>query len=152
VKNQSNENNFSERDLLYKILFEMKKDMSDMKQMIAILLKNSAFSNINQNEEANNMNNFSSDSPTYQYFEQSAIKPIKSTNVVNSNPIGDDRIQDITPVMEEDNSLLLDRTEKEMIIKALKKNKSKRKYAANDLGISERTLYRKIKQYDLEEM
>ena len=51
---------------------------------------------------------------------------------------------------EDDNSLSLERKEKEMILKALRKHNNKRKYAANDLGISERTLYRKIKQYDIE--
>jgi transcriptional regulator with PAS, ATPase and Fis domain len=51
---------------------------------------------------------------------------------------------------EDDNSLSLERKEKEMILKALQKHNNKRKYAANDLGISERTLYRKIKQYDIE--
>jgi transcriptional regulator with PAS, ATPase and Fis domain len=51
-----------------------------------------------------------------------------------------------------DVTLSLEKQEKEIIIRALKKNKNKRKYAAKDLGISERTLYRKIKQYDLEEM
>ena len=51
---------------------------------------------------------------------------------------------------EENDSLSLEEQEKELIIKALKKNKNKRKYAARDLGISERTLYRKIKQYEIE--
>jgi transcriptional regulator with PAS, ATPase and Fis domain len=51
-----------------------------------------------------------------------------------------------------DVTLSLEKQEKEIIIRALKKNKNKRKYAAKDLGISERTLYRKIKQYDLEEL
>jgi transcriptional regulator with PAS, ATPase and Fis domain len=51
-----------------------------------------------------------------------------------------------------DVTLSLEKQEKEIIIRALKKNKNKRKYAAKDLGISERTLYRKIKQYDLEDM
>jgi transcriptional regulator with PAS, ATPase and Fis domain len=51
---------------------------------------------------------------------------------------------------EDDNSLSLERKEKEMILKALRKHNNKRKYAASDLGISERTLYRKIKQYDIE--
>jgi len=51
---------------------------------------------------------------------------------------------------EDDTSLSLERKEKEMILKALRKHSNKRKYAAQDLGISERTLYRKIKQYDIE--
>ncbi len=59
-------------------------------------------------------------------------------------------IEDITHETEDDGDLSLEKKEKELIIKALRKNDSKRKYAANDLGISERTLYRKIKQYEIE--
>jgi len=61
----------------------------------------------------------------------------------------DNRIEDITPELEE-GSLSLQKQEKEMIIRALRKNNNKRKYAAQDLGISERTLYRKIKQYEID--
>ena len=62
-----------------------------------------------------------------------------------------DKVEDISHVMEEDESLSIEKKEKELIIKALRKNHNKRKYAAQDLGISERTLYRKIKQYEIEE-
>ena len=62
-----------------------------------------------------------------------------------------DEIEDVVHVTAEEESLSLEDKEKEMIIKALRKNNNKRKYAANALGISERTLYRKIKQYDIEE-
>ena len=60
-------------------------------------------------------------------------------------------VQDITHIAEEDDSLSLEKREKELIIKALQKNNNKRKYAAQNLGISERTLYRKIKQYQIDE-
>ena len=62
----------------------------------------------------------------------------------------DEEIHDISHVTE-DESLSIEKKEKELIIRALRKNNNKRKYAARDLGISERTLYRKIKQYDLED-
>ncbi|HAZ26958.1 MAG TPA: sigma-54-dependent Fis family transcriptional regulator, partial [Algoriphagus sp.] len=52
---------------------------------------------------------------------------------------------------EDDNSLSLEKKEKEMILRALRKHNNKRKYAASDLGISERTLYRKIKQYEIDQ-
>ena len=61
-----------------------------------------------------------------------------------------DKIEDISHEAERDESLSLEAKEKELILKALRKNKNKRKYAAQDLGISERTLYRKIKQYEIE--
>jgi transcriptional regulator with PAS, ATPase and Fis domain len=61
-----------------------------------------------------------------------------------------EEVHDITHVTEDD-SLSIEKKEKELIIRALRKNSNKRKYAARDLGISERTLYRKIKQYDLED-
>jgi transcriptional regulator with PAS, ATPase and Fis domain len=64
-----------------------------------------------------------------------------------------DQIEDIHDISHEteDDSLSIERKEKELIIRALRKNNNRRKYAARDLGISERTLYRKIKQYELEE-
>ena len=65
------------------------------------------------------------------------------------NENNDEDFEDITHETEED-SLSLEKKEKEMIIRALKKNNNKRKYAAQDLGISERTLYRKIKQYEID--
>jgi transcriptional regulator with PAS, ATPase and Fis domain len=63
---------------------------------------------------------------------------------------GEEDVQDISHETEED-SLSIEKKEKELIIRALRKNNNRRKYAARDLGISERTLYRKIKQYDLED-
>jgi transcriptional regulator with PAS, ATPase and Fis domain len=78
--------------------------------------------------------------------------PIHEQNETNftEEPIDSSFEEIILPA--NDVTLSLEKQEKEIIIRALKKNKNKRKYAAKDLGISERTLYRKIKQYDLEEM
>ncbi len=72
---------------------------------------------------------------------------LKINNMESTN--GDNIIQDITHETESDDSLSIEKKEKELIIKALYKNNNKRKYAAQDLGISERTLYRKIKQYQI---
>ena len=60
-------------------------------------------------------------------------------------------VEDVSHETEDDDSLSLDKKEKELIVKALRRNNNKRKYAAQALGISERTLYRKIKQYEIEE-
>ena len=72
----------------------------------------------------------------------------KNTSLNNEN-YEEDVIEDIIHE-EDDNSLSLEKKEKEMILRALRKHNNKRKYAASDLGISERTLYRKIKQYEIE--
>ena len=75
---------------------------------------------------------------------------LKVINLDSNGHTPNNDVYDITHIAEEV-SLSLEKQEKDMIIKALRKNKNKRKYAAQDLGISERTLYRKIKQYDIEE-
>ena len=84
--------------------------------------------------------------------------PLKLNNIVNEvniiidkpSKLGENQYQEITELVNENESLSIELKEKELIIKALIKNKNKRKYAAKDLGISERTLYRKIKYYNLE--
>jgi transcriptional regulator of acetoin/glycerol metabolism len=74
-------------------------------------------------------------------------------NVSSSLPDDDANVEDVHDITHEteDDSLSIEKKEKELIMRALQKNNNRRKYAARDLGISERTLYRKIKQYDLEE-
>jgi transcriptional regulator with PAS, ATPase and Fis domain len=87
--------------------------------------------------------------PNYQSVNVSpSDNELKIISLDDNNTAND--VYDITHVAEEV-SLSLEKQEKDMIIRALRKNKNKRKYAAQDLGISERTLYRKIKQYDIEE-
>jgi len=84
-------------------------------------------------------------------FEISPLNQENNHQKFASVPEGDDEdIEDIVHITENDESLSLEKKEKELIIKALSKNNNKRKYAAQDLGISERTLYRKIKQYELD--
>ncbi|HBH47561.1 MAG TPA: sigma-54-dependent Fis family transcriptional regulator, partial [Bacteroidales bacterium] len=129
----------SERELLYKILFDMKNDMNDLKKLVLdIMQKGPVDTNLHANnaqilekliqEEPSLVNN----EPPKQHF-----------NV----PERDDIIQDTEEIIEE--SLSLEEKEKEFIIKALDKHNGKRKYAAEELGISERTLYRKIKEYNI---
>lgn len=86
-------------------------------------------------------NNFSNNQPDNE---------LTIINLGNNNSENKNAFIDVTHEAEEV-SFSLEKQEKDMIIKALQKNKNKRKYAAQDLGISERTLYRKIKQYDIEE-
>ncbi len=146
---------FSEREILYKILFDMKKDMNDLKKLVYEVLQNENYGNQVLNNHKELFHNLSHKETLAEEFIQNGgylmkqkenIQPI----ILNENPNNEDEVHDIE-IESEDESLSLNVKEKEMIIKALKKNNNKRKYAAQDLGISERTLYRKIKEYNLEE-
>ncbi|MEI9921725.1 MAG: sigma-54 dependent transcriptional regulator [Bacteroidota bacterium] len=129
----------SEREILYKVLFELRKDVNDLKKAVGDGHLNAT-----------------------QYSSQPSVPSVvndsnNKDNVLHINPTNDDEeavshddVQDVSHVAEDD-SLSIEKKEKELIMRALQKNNNKRKYAARDLGISERTLYRKIKQYELEE-
>lgn len=152
----SNENGYSEREILYKILFDMKKDVSELKQMIYESFQDDTDNNQvlrNHKDLFDNMDNELSDLKK-QYDTPSSNSLL--LNAASSDEYDDDHHtidlshDDHADYNEyEDESLSLETKEKELIIKALKKNNNKRKYAAQDLGISERTLYRKIKQYGI---
>ncbi|WP_421888846.1 sigma-54 interaction domain-containing protein [Marinoscillum sp.] len=152
-----NSENFSERDLLYKVLFDMKKDMSEMKSLIhEILSEDGSRSEILSQHERlfNDVEPYNRPERDEDY-DNPPIKPImleSSREQGNRDRIVEDdyEIEDITHETDDGDSLSLEKKEKEMIIMALKKNNNKRKYAAKDLGISERTLYRKIKQYEID--
>lgn len=148
--------NYSERDLLYKILFEMRQDMNELKKLVHQVLQNENYgSNIlEQHQEF-----FSGVGEEISQQEESlkTASEIASNKYLLSEPRRAEEnntyelanVEDITHE-EDTDDLSLEKKEKEMIIKALRKNGKKRKYAARDLGISERTLYRKIKQYGIE--
>ena len=161
--NGGNESNFSERDLLYKVLFDMRKDMTDLKKLVLSLLQNGQIGTEIVQQHQDLFNGIHKEesvalvAPTvfvqpqanpYQNYHQ----PVDNQGVIKIDSLQDDRlnIEDISHETEDD-SYSLEKQEKEMIARALKKNNFKRKYAALDLGISERTLYRKIKQYDIED-
>jgi len=133
----------SEREILYNILFDMKKDMNDLKKLVADILQNGVES-VNHHEDHSNLikNLYNS--------EDSIIgkKPASSYHFSKEENIETSEIQDTEEFVEE--SLSLSDKEVEMINKALDKHSGKRKMAAKELGISERTLYRKIKEYNLE--
>jgi transcriptional regulator with PAS, ATPase and Fis domain len=136
----------NEREILYKLFFDMKRDVTELKKMFLEILQN----------------------PNMVAQSQSFInelKELKSQDVIQQMPVGiglTPTTQPMQPVLvnnhndihehvEVEESLNIMDKEKELIIKALKKHKGKRKDAAIDLGISERTLYRKLKEYDIEE-
>ncbi len=162
-KDSKDTENFSERDLLYKILFDMKNDMNDLKKLVLKMIENGEASEDILNQHQSLFQNLESPSealiPTTEtnhptHTQHESIEPAETTPLIidsATDSISAIDIHDISDVTEEEESLSIEQKEKELIIKALKKNRNKRKYAAKDLGISERTLYRKIKYYGLDE-
>jgi len=137
-KDKNEQNDFSERDLLYKVLFDMKKDLHDLKKLVVELMQNGT-----DNIDAQTIHQLYNDiNPSLETGESNF--PVPTTP---SMPQREPQI--IIEEEEVEESLSIEDKEKELIHKALDKYKGKRKYAARELGISERTLYRKIKEYNL---
>lgn len=148
----------SEREILYKVLFDMRKDVTELKKLVFGLLKGGQISADFMEDHRDLFEDITK--PT------AVAIPAPSTNVseypvyedeqkeetlrIDSYHHERDNVEDIAHETEEE-VLSLEKNEQEIILKALRKNNFKRKYAAQDLGISERTLYRKIKQYDIED-
>ncbi len=133
----------SERDIMYKLFFDMKKDVTELKKMFVEILHNPSSANASA---AYTKESLMQDYPVLKEIE-SGSSPVLATP---SQPMlySGDKIDEHIVVEE---SLNIMDKEKELIEKALKKHKGKRKDAASDLGISERTLYRKLKEYNIEE-
>ena len=133
----------SEREILYKVLFDMKSDMNDLKKLVAHRMeKGSMGTDIEQENEGLIKKLYSRDDLSADV--ENLIPPKSHVRKERD----EENILDTEEIVEE--SLSLESKEIELIIKALEKHNGKRKYAAQDLGISERTLYRKIKEYDIE--
>ncbi|MBN1116738.1 MAG: sigma-54-dependent Fis family transcriptional regulator [Bacteroidales bacterium] len=130
----------SERELLYKILFDMKNDMSDLKKLVLDIMQKGGVDKDFHSDNAQIIQKLIDDDPGF--IKEDLTRP--TYNIQNRE---DDNIQDTEEIIEE--SLSLEEKEKELILKALLKHNGKRKYASEELGISERTLYRKIKEYDI---
>jgi len=134
----------SEREILYKVLFDMKSDMNDLKKLVAqIMEKGSVSTDIEQENEG----------LIKKLYSTVDDLPVNAENLISKRTTvrkerEEEHILDTEEIVEE--SLSLEDKEIELIIKALDKHNGKRKYAAQDLGISERTLYRKIKEYNIE--
>jgi DNA-binding NtrC family response regulator len=140
------DNALNERDIFYKVLFDLRKDMNDLKGIVFGMLQNGPAPDSGTKVENFAPNYHDPFTPEPQHT-QGFTQPTPSYNQpVSTNP-NMIEIPDAQPVIE---SLSLEDKEIELIKKALDKYNGKRKKAANELGISERTLYRKIKQYDLE--
>ena len=154
VKDQGKED-FSERDILYKVLFDMKKDMVDLKKLVVELIQNGVNpSSFDENAQyINQLYNEVKPAPSQLYSgEEKGVTPtIIHHPTGNSNSGATNFVSlDTQDVEEVEESLSLVDKEADMIKKALRKHRGKRKAAAQELGISERTLYRKIKDLNLE--
>ncbi|WP_431244171.1 sigma-54 interaction domain-containing protein [Flavobacterium sp. P21] len=151
ISDSKKESDFStERDILYKVLFDMRSDLNDLKKLTLELMKNgsSKVQDINPNLIQKIYGNQQNDSEID--FEEEPRTAVMTTPAVREEnyQIQDDNYL-FAETIEEEEILRLEQKEIEMIKKSLEKNKGKRKVSADELGISERTLYRKIKQFDL---
>jgi transcriptional regulator with PAS, ATPase and Fis domain len=154
INNSKSESDFSnEREILYKVLFDMKSDLNDLKKLTMELMKSGNANEVKKDNEhliqkiygGNKKESYDSE------FEDLQVLPISE-----KEDMIDDAIEDTTldkyhfaEEIEEEETLSLHDKELELIKKSLERHQGKRKLAAAELGISERTLYRKIKQYDL---
>ena len=154
VNTNQKESDFSnEREILYKVLFDMKSDLNDLKKLTLELLKGDSSEKV-QEENENLIRKIygedKKDIPAEEAVTEvlSLPEPVVQNVSVSSPQQAEDRYH-FAEEIEEEETLSLQEKEIELIKKSLERNRGKRKAAAAELGISERTLYRKIKQYDL---
>ena len=139
--------NFSERDILYKVLFEMKQDVTEMKRVIVDLLNNNNLYNNEKTALITKLSDSSALDGEIKFNEQpNNTVSLQEENISEEPPSYNISFQESVEIEE---SLSLEEREKELIQKALKKHNGRRKNAAKELGISERTLYRKIKEFEI---
>ena len=146
VKNKKTESDFSsEREILYKVLFDMKSDLNELKKITMKLMDK----NVSQEEKEGLLEKIYDNS--YQASKNSSELSLYKENSIKEDIKKEDSNNfEYAETIEEIETLSLLEKEIELIKKALERSKGKRKLAADELGISERTLYRKIKQYDLQ--
>lgn len=156
IENKKAESDFSnEREILYKILFDMKADLTDLKKLTLELMNNSNSSHVQETNKSliQRIYGQNDDSQTKQINRSIPLSEHTSTlNTNHKTEVINEEDEDdylIAETVDEEETLKLEEKEIQLIKKALERNAGKRKAAADELGISERTLYRKIKQYDL---
>ena len=146
----------NEREIMYKILFDMRNDINDLKSLTSELIKNRGTSDLS-NQEKNLINRIytpeaqQNASPNSLLFFENNNQTVQNPTIISNS---EDHYEDFEDIEVEENrpeSLSLQNNEKDLIIKALEKHNGRRNRAADELGISQRTLYRKIKQYNLED-
>ena len=146
-ENSAGKGDLSDREILYKVLFDMRRDVTEMKKIIIGLLQNN--SDLSTNEKSAIISKYNSDVQENKGF---AHPGEDQSNFTEQQSVVDESYGFQEPIQEHieiEESLSLEEREIELIKKALIKHNNKRKYAAKELGISERTLYRKIKEYDI---
>ena len=148
----------SEREIMYKILFDMRNDLNDLKSLTSELIKNrgnQSFSNQEQDLIGRVFKPESQQvSPSSLLYFENQNQPVQKTPTYITETTDDyeNGVEDIDLEEEpQEVSLSLVNNERDLIVKALEKHKGRRNKAADELGISQRTLYRKIKQYNLED-
>ena len=154
IDQNNEESNFSnEREILYKVLFDMKRDLNDLKKLTMELLKSNDSQKV-QEENENLIQKIYGDKVNEECAEESSTSmevlqlPEPTEEHIVNKSLQEDKYH-FAEEIEEEETLSLQEKEIELIKKSLERNKEKRKATATELGISERTLYRKIKQYDL---
>lgn len=135
-KKENTPSDFSERELLYKVLFDMKRDINDLKKLVVDIIKTG--------DVSNEMQHYPLIQQLYKDVENSQQPSMDYDNSSEQSPLDGFYTPEII-----DESLSIQKKEIDLIKKAIEKHKGKRKIAARELGISERTLYRKIKEYGI---
>jgi len=151
IKTSKSESDFSnEREILYKVLFDMKSDLNDLKKLTMELMKSGNAKDVQKDHEGLIQKIYGEEDENENTIEDLEVLAIseKSSETFNSPEDTQDKYH-FAEEIEEEETLSLHDKELELIKKSLERHQGKRKLAAAELGISERTLYRKIKQFDL---
>lgn len=151
IGTKKSESDFSnEREILYKVLFDMKSDLNDLKKLTMELMQNGS-SKVQEANKGLIQKIYGKPEENAIFEEEPRVEMLPNQNNLIQEEFEDDDDENylFAETVDEEETLSLEAKEIELIKKSLERNKGKRKAAADELGISERTLYRKIKQYDL---
>jgi len=150
IGTKKSESDFSnEREILYKVLFDMKSDLNDLKKLTMELMQNGS-SKVQETNKGLIQKIYGKPEENAIFEEEPRVEMLPNqNNLIQEEFEDDDENYLFAETVDEEETLSLEAKEIELIKKSLDRNKGKRKAAADELGISERTLYRKIKQYDL---
>lgn len=157
ISTKKSEGDFSnEREILYKVLFDMKADLNDLKKLTMELMQSGSSAKVQESNKNLIQRIYGQNDESVIFDKEPKAELIPVSNQIEpleqeefETDLDDDENYLFAETVEEEETLSLEAKEIELIKKALERNRGKRKAAADELGISERTLYRKIKQYDL---